>query len=41
MLPISIDQWVKEDHLACSHCDCVEHFYLGNFLLSWFCIGSA
>ena len=31
LLPISIDQWVEENHLARFLWDCVEHFNLGQF----------
>ena len=35
LLPISIDQWVEEDHLARFLWDCVEHFNLGQFYAAY------
>ena len=35
LLPISIDQWVKEDHLARFLWDCVEHFNLEQFYAAY------
>lgn len=35
LLPISIDQWVEENHLARFLWDCVEHFNLGQFYAAY------